>query len=183
MDTRLQNFWIESINKEQAIRFAWHLRYSKEFAKKAAKEVSQRQKQGVTHHTQKTNMNSDATKQTTKLEDEKEKLPTLDKDSKNYEEHRKKLFIYGDVKYQDMRPPSVETRMLLYEGISHHGEGRYAYLKKRNQKSPKEKYHFPLLSSCQYGWNIKDYNMQKSPFARTSVIRDTFYSHSGVIVG
>ena len=35
MDAQWQNFWIESINKEAAVRFQWHLRYSKQFAKTA----------------------------------------------------------------------------------------------------------------------------------------------------
>lgn len=35
MDAQWQNFWIESINKEAAVRFQWHLRYSKQFAKAA----------------------------------------------------------------------------------------------------------------------------------------------------
>lgn len=35
MDAQWQNFWVESINKEAAVRFQWHLRYSKQFAKTA----------------------------------------------------------------------------------------------------------------------------------------------------
>ena len=86
--------------------------------------------------------------------------------------------------YKDMRPPSEKTRVQLYSGISHHGEGRYAYLKKRYQKSPEEKFVFPLLSSNVYGWKIHDFGIPKcSPHARTRIVRDTFYRPSGIITG
>ena len=85
---------------------------------------------------------------------------------------------------QDMRPSSPSTRALLYNGISAHGEGRFAYLKKRALLAPEEKYEFPLLSSCEYGWKILQLskNLRPSEYGRTCIVRDTFYRNSGIIM-
>ena len=189
MDTQMQNFWIESIKKEAALRFAWQLKYSKAFAKQAAmrKKTQDAKKdqinsKNISQHIQK--MENDLKKK------DSSPLPPPEKDEKKEEiveqepKENNEVLETDPLIYKDMRPPSDKTRVQLYNGISHHGEGRYAYLKKRYTKSPEEKFVFPILSSNVYGWKIQDLGMPKcSPHARTRIVRDTFYRHSGIITG
>uniref|UniRef100_A0A8C8RWA0 Sperm microtubule inner protein 1 C-terminal domain-containing protein n=1 Tax=Pelusios castaneus TaxID=367368 RepID=A0A8C8RWA0_9SAUR len=53
-----------------------------------------------------------------------------------------------------MRPPTPKTQHLLYQGISREGKGRHLYLQERQLKSPEEKFHYPVLSSWEYGWRL-----------------------------
>lgn len=196
MDTQMQNFWIESINKEASLRFQWQLKYSKSFARAVAKRQADSQPT--------TSMSSNIARHIERMENElKNDYPkpageasrsrgiTAEKGTVK-EEDLKLDDVEGDditdralatFRFRDMRPASPQTRSELYKGISHHEEGRYAYLKKRNNKSPEEKYEFPILSSCVYGWKIGNNDMTKSPYARTRIIRDTFYRRSGIITG
>lgn len=171
----MQNFWIESINKEASLRFAWQLKYSKTFAKAARKKREKDKGSGG-------KVNSNIAKHIQQMEKDLNKRPNTSgaEVPENDSDAKEKLAM----DLRDMYPASAKTRSQLYEGISHHGEGRYAYLKMRQEKSPEEKYVFPILSSCVYGWKVLDYGMPKcSPFARTRVVRDTFYRHSGIING
>ncbi len=177
MDTRLQNFWVENIEKEAALRFEWQLRYSKEFAKKnqlaqdslkpPAPPIGKSFKQNITEQIERIGSNEknpssqhSARKSSSKKSGQKKRSITL----------------------RDMRPPTANTKSLLYDGISAHGEGKLAYLTKRKFLSPEEKFEFPVLSSCQYGWKILDYVKEpnRSKFARTCIVRDTFYRSSGI---
>lgn len=84
----------------------------------------------------------------------------------------------------DMRPPTAGTRALLYTGISAHGKGRKAYLARRKDLGPDEKYEFPVMTSADYGWKILDYvDLKKSSYARTKIIQDSFYRPSGIVFG
>lgn len=189
MDTQMQNFWVESINKEAALRLEWQLKYSKTFAKAHANKKAQEKKEKEQKGTRKP-VNSNISKHIKLME---EKLAQHSKPSTSEPAGTSAPGSPKDEKVEtlelpqelgDMYPPSAKTRARLYEGISHHGEGRYAYLKKRQERSPEEKYVFPIMSSCVYGWKILDYGVPKcSPFARTRVVRDTFYRHSGIITG
>ena len=185
MDTQQQNFWVESIQKEATLRFAWQLRYSKQFAKDAA---AKKQKELQQSKLKKTGLQLQS--------DIGEKIKRLEQqvDTENKQEGKKSSKPASrcsssqkqSVSLRDMRPASVATRNMLYNGISAHGEGRYAYLKKRKALTPEQKFEFPVLSSCQYGWKIMDFmdpNSKPSPHARTCVIRDSFYRNSGIIIG
>ena len=187
MDTQMQNFWIESIKKEASLRFAWQLKYSKAFAKQAALRRK-------TEAAKKMNINSNIAQHIKRMEDDLKKdelskspLENADKEvqeSDLQQQEKSERLETDPLVYRDMRPPSEKTKVQLYNGISHHGEGRYAYLKKRYQKSPEEKFVFPILSSNVYGWKIQEFGMPKcSPHARTRIVRDTFYRHSGIITG
>lgn len=181
MDTQLQNFWVESINKEASLRFAWHLRYSKKFAKdavhsEAAANRPRRKKEAI---------NSNVSERIRQLEGGRpqRRRQSTTSSAKTGKDPRL-VQSDGAVSMKDMRPASTNTRSLLYNGISAHGEGRYAYLKKRRSLVPERKYEFPILSSCQYGWKIMDFaNPKPSAHARTCVIRDSFYRNSGIILG
>lgn len=49
-------------------------------------------------------------------------------------------------------PPS--TLQLLFQGISHDGQGRALYLRERHRQKPEEKFQYPILSSWEYGWHV-----------------------------
>ena len=203
MDTQRQNFWTESIDKEVSLRFAWQLKYSKQYAKKLVQQPPRQQKKTKTGLVL-SNAVSDRIK---KIEAEKTKLSadTIDVVSNPDRSLRSagctciaspakpvvlsnrcpgaKFDSQVKVKVmRDMRPPSQNTRAMLYSGISAHGEGRYAYLNKRKLLIPEQKYEFPVLSSCLYGWKITELTDPKpSRYARTCVIKDSFYRTSGIM--
>ncbi|XP_053723799.1 protein ATP6V1FNB [Synchiropus splendidus] len=81
-----------------------------------------------------------------------------------------------------MRPASPTTRQSLFQDSSGQGKGRSRYLQRRNQLPPEEKFHFPLLSSWDYGWRLGDYTLAYRPPScpRSSVVKNTFYSRNGV---
>lgn len=191
MDTQLQNFWVESINKEAALRFGWHLRYSNKFAKSAFSRPAKTAARGapagnraaVTERLKRMEREWRGSSSSAKSESPdprsgKGKEKPLSCSSSSSEARERALSL------KDMRPASAATRQLLYSGISAHGEGRYAYLRKRKSLTPERKYEFPILSSCQYGWKIMEFaNPKPSPHARTCVIKDSFYRNSGIILG
>ena len=185
MDTQLQNFWVESIHKEAALRFAWHLRYSNKFAKSAfatGGKPAQPKKRGAP------SLRAAVTKRIQQIEDERRECDGAAPDAlagnKCGPASVKAPSGREAVSLKDMRPASTRTRALLYNGISAHGEGRQAYLRKRKTLTPEKKYEFPLLSSCQYGWKIMEFARPiPSAHARTCVIKDSFYRNSGIILG
>ena len=182
MDTQMQNFWIESINKEAALRFAWQLKYSRRFARAARKKQEEQVKAGMKV---KSNISKHIQQMEQDLEGRRGSKPGSPPEEEPTHEYQKMDLEKLALELRDMYPASPKTRALLYEGISHHGEGRYAYLKKRKELSPENKYVFPILTSCAYGWKVHDQaGIPKcSPHARTRVVRDTFYRHSGIITG
>ena len=83
-----------------------------------------------------------------------------------------------------MRPPTTRTKALLYTGLSAHGEGRKAYLTRRKELGPDQKFEYPVMTSANYGWKILDYtDLKKSSYARTRIIQDSFYRSSGILIG
>ena len=193
MDTQLQNFWKESISKEAALRFTWHQRYSKQFSrdKRATKSADGADLAAAaakySRHTSVPSGNTVA-ERIRRLESEKRRREDDGAINASIDAAAKKAADSWPTKsalsLRDMRPPTAGTQQLLYSGISAHGEGRYAYLRKRRMLTPEKKYEFPLLSSCQYGWKIRDFGQTKSsPHARVCVIKDSFYRNSGIILG
>ena len=186
MDTQLQNFWKESINKEAALRFSWHLRYSRQFSKSASNHKMPEAKKKAASHSSVPNGNTVA-ERIRRLEKDKQLRDGkvgVKSSEKAVQEDPRLTQSDGALSLKDMRPPTAGTQGLLYNGISAHGEGRCAYLRKRKTLTPEEKYDFPILSSCQYGWKIRDFGRaNSSPHARVCVIKDSFYRNSGIILG
>ncbi|XP_003384980.1 PREDICTED: uncharacterized protein LOC100642006 [Amphimedon queenslandica] len=185
MDTQQQNFWLENIQKEAAIRFAWQLRYSKTFGRAVAGSPQQQKDKKKEQEKKKKKepvsggIRSNLSAQIHRLQEDDDKESLLDAAAKGFgspTSNKQSLPI------RDMRPPSVNTKKLLYNGISAHGEGRYAYLKRRSNLPPEMKYEYPVLSSNLHGWKIIEYakEPQRSPYGRTCIIRDTFYRNSGI---
>ena len=184
----MQSFWVEAIKKEASLRLEWQLKYSKAFAKEALKRKTERNAAMKKSIAPTVDPHTNIIRHIAKMEENlKKPKPTpvpVPVPSDEKEEDKDDDFDDIDLlRSRDMRSPSPKTRVQLYDGISHHQEGRYAYLKKRYQKSPEERYEFPVMSSAVYGWKIKDGAPKCSPFARTRIIRDTFYRHSGIITG
>lgn len=85
---------------------------------------------------------------------------------------------------EEMRPPSAETRDMLYDGFTKEGKGRYQYLRKRYDTIPEKKFQFPILSSWDYGWCLDDVirkeDIKKPAHGRNRIVQDTFYTRTGV---
>lgn len=82
----------------------------------------------------------------------------------------------------EMRPVDAASRATLLDGFSREGRGRYRYLHDRHHVSPEVKYTFPMVSSWEYGWKIRDEmpGYGRPSNARTSTIKDSFYMRNGV---
>lgn len=170
MDTQRQNFWKESVQKEAMVRLAWQTQYSKEFAKggfaktkpkKAAIDVAPVMK------------NLEA-KLKMKMDEGTEKADG----AKVCATQPSKQHVY----LKEMRPASMGTKKVLYEGFSADGGGRYAYLEKRKTIIPERKYEFPITSSFEYGWKNKQAmkGMKPAQFSRSSTIKEEFYRPNGI---
>lgn len=53
-----------------------------------------------------------------------------------------------------MRQVPPCTLQLLFQGISHDGQGRASYLRERYRQKPEEKFLYPIVSSWEYGWHM-----------------------------
>jgi len=84
----------------------------------------------------------------------------------------------------DMHPVADVTKSSLYDGFTKEGKGRYQYLQQRYQRIPEDKYQFPVLSSWEYGWRLKDVinteDIHKPAAGRTRIVADTFYTRTGI---
>lgn len=171
-DTNMQNFWTEAINKEANVRFEWQLRYSKEFSKNAFKPQPPKRKA--------LQMNNDLSHRIKELESSvssNASASTLEGTDDKAESCQKSNPLV------DMSPASKDIHALLYDGLSHHGEGRYSYLRKRVELQPDKKYSFPLLTSMNYGWKILDFvSLKPSCYGRTAIVKNTFYRSSGIMI-
>ncbi|XP_068128724.1 protein SPMIP1 [Hyperolius riggenbachi] len=87
----------------------------------------------------------------------------------------------ADINDSLMRPASPRTQRLLYFGTSKEEEGRYRYMKTRNNLKPQDKYSYPLITSFEYGWHIGNIaDNQSSVFRRCRIVRDTFFRKNGI---
>lgn len=174
LDTGFQKFLEESYNKERDTRLNWH-RKSKEEAKIESTQFAVFKK---------------------KIEDACPKpsdafIGLEDVKPKSF--HKRKsgsITAISPVSSQgsklnfDMKPAESKVKIKLYDGFSKEGKGRYQYLLERYNKKPESKFQFPVLSSWDYGWKIGHLtsrgNVQKSQYARTRIVADTFYTRNGI---
>ncbi|KAM9592953.1 protein SPMIP1 [Trichechus inunguis] len=82
----------------------------------------------------------------------------------------------------EMQPAPASTLQLLFQGVSHDGEGRAMYLRERYRQKPQEKFQYPILSSWEYGWHMEDAMKDtKAPiYAKSQPITKIFYLKGGV---
>lgn len=83
---------------------------------------------------------------------------------------------------ETMRPADDKTQKLLFDGFTKEGKGRHQYLRARTAHNPEDKYEFPLLSSWEYGWKLKDVEQTfKNPKnGRSKIVEESFYRRNGV---
>lgn len=85
----------------------------------------------------------------------------------------------------EMRAASPDTKKMIYTGLSSEGNGRVAYLVKRKNKAPEEKFEYPLTSALEVGWNIKEIaktaEIKEVHYGKSRIVRDTFFAESGVM--
>ncbi|XP_014439900.1 uncharacterized protein LOC106733974 [Tupaia chinensis] len=81
-----------------------------------------------------------------------------------------------------MRPVPPSTLQLLFQGLSHEGQGRTQYLRERHRQKPEEKFQYPVLSSWEYGWHVGDAMRDPKPptYAKIQPITKVFYMESGI---
>jgi len=175
MDTRRLNFCKEAILKEATVRLDWHLRYSKEF--------SQKDYQPRPRKVEFIQPNIDFSKLPL-IDNDRHKKRGLKMTAPPSLKTNKQSQVIDPGKLVEMRPVSPDTYKLLYKGFSALGEGRYAYLQQRKLKVPEMKYSFPISSSWEYGWKIKEAMknplMQSAEFGRSRIVKDSFYRTNGV---
>lgn len=85
-------------------------------------------------------------------------------------------------KYEVMNPVQPKVKGLLYDGLSKESKGRWLYLRERTMPGPDVKYQYQVCSSWEYGWKMNE-NIPSPPkpvYGRTCLVRDTFYSRSGI---
>ncbi|XP_072097103.1 protein SPMIP1-like [Mobula birostris] len=168
MDTQLQNFWKESMTKEDLLRFCWLRHFKGDLSKPPARVTECKKVPTLPHGGFQI---QDAAVQG------KEGGPSK-------EVKQKKLRAKEQaptVSMSDMRPVTPEVRALLYDGFSKEDKGRYQYLKARKKKGPSEKYEYPLTTSWNYGWKIEDNAEYKKPgFGRSALVETTFYRRNGI---
>ncbi|VDN10881.1 unnamed protein product [Dibothriocephalus latus] len=109
----------------------------------------------------------------------------VEESAKREKERRKNLSRKSpDLSAVNMRPVSPKTRALLYDGVSHEGEGRALYLNTRYEKAPEDKFPMKYPTSWDLGWHFRDSiqtdEVRSSRFARRSIIETTFFTRTGV---
>ncbi|XP_051890102.1 protein ATP6V1FNB-like [Pristis pectinata] len=168
MDTQLQNFWKESITKEDLLRLCWLRRFKGDLSKPPARETKRKRVPTLPHIDVQTQEAAVQEKEGSPSEEEKQKDSIA-------EEQAPAMAL------SDMRPVTPEVRALLYDGFSKEDKGRYLYLKARMKKGPSEKYEYPLTSSWNYGWKIEDDVEYKKPgFGRSALVETAFYRRNGI---
>lgn len=77
---------------------------------------------------------------------------------------------------------SMTADDLFKWGVSHEGQGRYAYLKHQVKNGgPRERFGHPILASHEIGWaTLTHQNFGTSPHAKRPLVKNQFYRTMGV---
>ncbi|KYO19815.1 hypothetical protein Y1Q_0000370 [Alligator mississippiensis] len=78
---------------------------------------------------------------------------------------------------KEMKPVPPDVQALLYQGISHDGQGRWRYLRARAGLSPEDKYDEPITSSFDYGWQLGPTQISVHPVPKCRI--DSFFRRNG----
>ncbi|XP_075781037.1 protein SPMIP1 [Pelodiscus sinensis] len=157
MDTQQQDFWKEVYLKELLVRFNWHQRYGA--------PVRARQEQ---------------LRQGRQTAQPPLKLPAIPAPAPEAQKppEEEPAEAAGSVQEGEMKPVAPEVRQLLYQGISHDGEGRRRYLHRRTASPPEDKYHSPVTTNFVYGWQMgKVTNVYVSPTPKCRI--ESFFRKNG----
>ena len=166
-DVKLQHFYEEQYAKEDGARLDWYYANKRGQAPGKGGGSGSRQAQSAIN----------------------DGLPRINpmeyalKVKKKEDQHLKEIIQEARKKYskEEMRPADRSTKDKLYEGFTKEGRGRYAYLQDRHRIIPEKKFTFPTLSSMKYGWKLDEsFQLKRPDFARTRLIKDSFYKRNGV---
>lgn len=178
-DTQIQKFLEESYNKERDTRLGWYF--------KNVADPDRQERQSKQFEVFRKKIEAACPKPTEGLlQLRKLKPKNYHKRIINYDDSLAKLRASHErmATVGDMVPAPTRTKTLLYDGFTKEGRGRYQYLQSRYQEIPEDKYHFPVLSSWEYGWRlgdvIKTEDIKKPTQGRTRIVADTFYTRTGI---
>ncbi|XP_074832310.1 protein SPMIP1-like [Carettochelys insculpta] len=157
MDTREQDFWKEAFLKELLLRVRWRQRYGGPI--KARQEQLRPRRQAA---------------------EQPLKLPALPpapgpQPQKPPEEPAGPA---ASLPATEMKPVAPKVQQLLYQGISHDGEGRQRYLQRRARSPPEAKYYSPVTTNFLYGWRLGDVTRGYAPPAPKCRI-ESFFRKNG----
>ncbi|PSN57492.1 hypothetical protein C0J52_01608 [Blattella germanica] len=167
MDTRYTNFMIERMNKEIEVKRKWYEKYYKKINDEhPPHEKSSKAQELIEKLTEQRKINLQAANKMRAYTRHPEPLPLPESDP--------------SVNLAVMRPVSPRVRRLLYKGISHENEGRWAYLHKRYQLPPKDRYYFQETTSFGYGYYEANPDLCGGPhFGKSSAPSADFYRRNG----
>ena len=206
MDTQRQNFWTESIVKEKKKRLDWlmktdpseFMRLSQEAAQEAPAKIDDNQT-GKGQENLLDDVGGIATltgtsasvigEKSSDAQLEADRFPKNQVIAKYQTMPPRSNFIEDVLESEtctevppEMRPPSRETKKLLYEGFSKEGLGRKKYLETRKMKKPEERFDYTVTSNWEYGWQqTTDLHPPKN--GRSRIVRDTFFRTGGALKG
>lgn len=165
-----QAFWQEYIQKEAAARVAWKLNYGHKYPKerpgprKRLQQAPCRSALGVGPlpvtsfpDSKEVRVGPPETKGVCgQLSREVDVQGPPPKEDRVWEAKRATWGPAGQTKPEGlgMRQVPPSTLQLLFQGISHDGQGRALYLRERHRQKPEEKFQYPILSSWEYGWHV-----------------------------
>lgn len=165
-DVKLQSFFTEQYDREAQARLNYYKDRKQGTLRSAGSEQRRVQGGALINGLPAINPTQFARKM---IREDKERIARIAEEAKRFETH------------EEMKPAPSKLREGLYDGFTKEEKGRYRYLKERKTDIPEKKYHFPLLSSWEYGWKIDEqYQLHRPPHARTRMIQDSFYSRNAV---
>ncbi|KAJ9583637.1 hypothetical protein L9F63_022018 [Diploptera punctata] len=167
-DIRYTNFWNERHRKEIDVKRKWFEKYFKKIYEERPKEMkSSKGEELIEKLSEQRKVNLQAAHKLRAYVKHPEPLPLPESDA--------------SVNLLPMRPMPPRDRRLLYKGISHENEGRWAYLQKRYKLEPKERYYFQETSGFVYGWHEPDPVLNFGPrYGKSSAPRADFYRKNGI---
>ncbi|XP_042902592.1 protein SPMIP1-like [Parasteatoda tepidariorum] len=152
-DPAFQKAFTEAIHKETDVRMKWNLKYGSRFRRSDA--VKWDEDPDGDDDEEQVSDDSERKKLTSKLPPTKEERAwpaTKPPVSTTIPRVNQPPRV--------MKPVSPQCRKLIYQGISHDGEGRRMYLNQRYRERPMERYYYPIVNSWEYGWDYKQYECE-----------------------
>uniref|UniRef100_A0A8C5L2H9 Predicted gene 45521 n=1 Tax=Jaculus jaculus TaxID=51337 RepID=A0A8C5L2H9_JACJA len=173
-----QAYWAERLQKEAVARATWNLRYGHKYLKEGRAREQHPRAPG------RTALSVDPVSATGFSVSTGVQISQLETQGNQGDRacQAKDVAIQNKPEALDMRKPPRDTLKLLYQGISHDGQGRAQYLQERHQQSPREKFPYPILSSWEYGWHLGDImkNYRTPAYARVQPISKVFYTKNSI---
>lgn len=151
LTTREQDGWRELINKEAFCRVSWKAKYGHKYPQRVPDYGTSKRKYFLPALCSPEESLSSPKYQEEPAQEEEKQLLSCKKEGPHLQEP-----------LPEMRAPTPQTSQLLYQGFSHEGKGRRHYLQERKMKGPEEKFHYPVLSSWEYGWRLGKHNLFSS---------------------